>query len=106
MMKLEDLIKKYSQEKRQKKSNISPLTNDEKQAIDHYLQALKPGEIALVSPITRAIAENRYGKKFSTEQRASVANLVREYLKSLENFEYIPRPSNTGYQPAKVKRLK
>jgi len=103
-MKLEDLIKKYSN-KASKKKEVTPLTEEEKQAINKYLQALKPGEIALVAPLTNAIAEKRYGK-FSTSQRADISNLVRDYVKTLDGFEYIPRPNRFGYQPAKIRRLK
>lgn len=103
-MKLEDLLRKYT-EKTKSKEKLT-LTEEEKKIIDNYLNEMEIGEIRIVAPITNAITEFRFGDKRTSNDRANVANAIREYLTEKPGFEYIPRPKRYGYQPAKVKRLK
>ena len=104
-MKFEDLLKRYSEVKDQvKKSTSLKISDDERKFIDKIIADLKPGEVTKVSAITNVIAENRFGKDFSTVQRAQAAMMVRAYLEKHPEVEYIK--ASGRFKPAIIQKIR
>jgi len=104
-MKFEDLLKKYDEVKNKAKETSSlKISDEEKKFIDKIIADLKPGEIAKVSAITNVIAENRYGKDYSTAERAKISMIVRAYLEKHPEVKYVK--ASGRFKPAIIQKVR
>jgi len=104
-MRFEDLLKRYDEVKVKVKTSSSlKINDDERRFLEKIINDLKPGEIVKVSVITNVIAENRFGKDFSTAQRAQVAMMVRSYLEKCPEVKYIK--ASGRFKPALIQKIR